>query len=79
MLEIVLGRYGAVSAERSEEGVCGVLGVTSPDQEQDPWQQLKAVQCALDLLDAIQEVRCASASASSGPASSTNCHQRVIH
>ncbi|CAL8471194.1 g10736 [Coccomyxa elongata] len=57
MLEIVLGRYGAVSAERSEEGVCGVLGVSSPDQEEDPWLHLKAVQCALDLLDAIQEMQ----------------------
>lgn len=62
MLEIVLGRYGAVSAERTEEGVCGVLGVSSLDHIEDPWRELKAVQCALDLLDAIQEVSCASAS-----------------
>ncbi|BDA46593.1 hypothetical protein COCOBI_09-0450 [Coccomyxa sp. Obi] len=57
MLEIVLGRYGAVSAERSEEGVCGVLGVSSTDLKEDPWRELKAVQCALDLLDAIQEMQ----------------------
>lgn len=56
MLEIVLGRYGAVSAERSEEGICGVMGVSSSDQKTDPSRELKAVQCALDLLDAIQEV-----------------------
>lgn len=56
VLEVLLGRYGAVSAERSEEGVCGVFGVSSDHRDTDIWRELKAVQCALDVLDAIQEV-----------------------
>lgn len=57
MLEIVLGRYGAVTAERDERGVCGFFGVGLEGHESDGWQALKAVQCTLDILDAIQEVR----------------------
>jgi hypothetical protein len=56
LLEILLGRYGAVTAERDDRGVCGVFGIGLDTHEQDQWQALKAVQCTLDILDAVQDV-----------------------
>ena len=57
-LEVELQRFGAVTAQREEAGVCGVLGIVEDEgQPPDAMHAQRAVHCALALLDAIKEVR----------------------
>ena len=57
-LEKELRQFGAVTAQRDEAGVCGVLGlVEGGGQPADTKHALSAVHCAVALLDAIRVVR----------------------